>query len=161
MLTDTAWEGAPLSEIVKRELAGFSDHVSVSGCDIVLNAQAVQQFALIVHELATNAAKYGALSAPTGHISIEGSIEAANDRGTFSFRWVENGGPKVTAPKRKGFGSSILLDSAGHFGESVKLDYETQGLSYQLRVPLHALKVTDKHAAATESRPLPHDDNAR
>ena len=153
MLTDTAWKGAPLGEIIKRELAGFSDLVSVSGCDVVLNAQAVQQFALIVHELATNAAKYGALSASAGHISIEGSIERANDRGIFAFLWVESGGPKVIAPKRKGFGSSILLDSARHFGESVKLDYDSQGLRYELRVPLHAIEVTDKEAAATEVSP--------
>ena len=158
MLTDSAWEGAPLGELIKRELAGFSDHVSIGGCDVVLNAQAVQQFALIVHELATNAAKYGALSVPDGHISIEGSVERANDRGTFAFLWVESGGPQPMAPKRKGFGSSILLDSAKHFSESVTLDYHPQGLRYELRVPLHAIEVTDKQTAAAKSRPLLNTD---
>ena len=148
MLADAAWEGAPLDEIVRRELAGFSDHVSVSGCNIVLNAQAVQQFALIAHELATNAAKYGALSAPDGRISIEGSIERVNDQRTFSFLWAETGGPTAIAPKRKGFGSSILLESAKQFGESVRLDYNPQGLRYELRCPLRAIVATDKAETA-------------
>ena len=159
MLTNTTWEGAPLGEIIKRELAGFSDHVSVSGCEIVLNAQAVQQFALIVHELATNAAKYGALSATTGRISIEGSIERANDCDIFAFFWVESDGPKVIAPKRKGFGSSILLDSARRLGESVKLDYNSEGLKYEFRIALHTIEVTDNGASATQSgRPSPISD---
>ncbi|MCF8476060.1 MAG: PAS domain S-box protein [Pseudolabrys sp.] len=148
MLADAAWEGAPLDDIIKRELAGFSDHVSISGCDIVLNAQAVQQFALIAHELATNAAKYGALSVPSGSISIEGKIERVNDHGTFSFLWTETGGPAVVAPKRKGFGSSILFDSAKHFGDSVKLDYDPQGVRYEFRVPLRTIETTRNNTAA-------------
>ena len=148
MLAEAAWEGAPLDEIIRQELAGFSDHVSVSGCDIVLNAQAVQQFALIAHELATNAAKYGALSAPDGRISIEGRIERVNGERKFSFLWAETGGPMVTAPKRKGFGSSILLDSAKQFGEGVKLDYNPQGLRYELRFPLRAIVTTDNEKPA-------------
>ena len=148
MLTETAWAGAPLADIIKGELAGFSDHVSVSGCDIVIKAQAVQQFALVVHELATNASKYGALSTPSGHISIEGAIERANDGATFTFRWVESGGPPVVAPKRKGFGSAIVLDSAKHFGASVKLDYDPQGLRYELEIPLDMIEVADRKIAA-------------
>ena len=148
MLAEAAWEGAPLDEIIRRELAGFTDHVSISGCNIVLNAQAVQQFALIAHELATNAVKYGALSAPDGHISIEGSIERVNDQRTFSFLWVETGGPKAKAPRRKGFGSSILLDSAKQFGESVRLDYSPQGLRYELRCLLGAIVAAEKGETA-------------
>jgi two-component sensor histidine kinase len=63
MLANAAWEGASLNEIVTQELSGFSKHVSLSGCDIVINTPAAQSFALIVHELATNALKHGALTA--------------------------------------------------------------------------------------------------
>ena len=153
MLTEAAWAGAPLNEIIKGELSGFSDHVSVSGCDIVVNAQAVQQFALVVHELATNASKHGALSTDSGRISIEGVIERANGGATFSFRWVESGGPPVMAPKRKGFGSAIVLDSAKHFGASVKLDYDPQGLRYELRVPLDAIEISNQKIAAAATLP--------
>jgi PAS domain S-box-containing protein len=142
LLADATWEGAPLNEIIRRELAGFSDHLSISGCDIVLNAHAVQQFALMTHELATNAVKYGALSAPNGRVSIEGCIERTNGDGTFVFLWKETGGPKVSAPQRKGFGSAILIDVAKQFGEQVSLIYEPEGLRYQLHFPLSAIEAT-------------------
>ena len=131
MLTDAAWQGASLAEIIKRELNGFSTHVSLSGCDIALTTPAAQQFALLVHELATNAVKYGALSVANGHVSIEGDVRRTNGDGVFSFLWKESGGPRVSAPRRTGFGSSILLDAARHFGRHVALDYNPQGLTYE------------------------------
>jgi PAS domain S-box-containing protein len=144
MLADAAWEGAPLAEMIKRELAGFSKQLSLSGCDIVVNTPAAQQFALMVHELATNAVKYGALSVPDGRISIECNIERANGDGTFSFLWKETGGPIVSVPKRKGFGSVILLDEAKQFGQHVALNYDPQGLSYERRFPLSAIEAATK-----------------
>ena len=82
---------------------------------------------LIVHELATNALKYGALSAETGFVSIEGKIERANGESTFSFIWNEAGGPPVKAPTRKGFGSVILLDAINQVAERVALNYACAG----------------------------------
>ncbi len=145
MLADTAWGGASLAAILDRQFAGFSKRVNVGGCDIVVIPSAAQQFALIVHELATNALKYGALSTPNGRVSIEGKIDRLNGGGTFSFGWRETGGPPVTAPTRKGFGSVILLDSAKHFGQSVTLDYAPQGLSYDLQFQLSAIEASMKH----------------
>jgi PAS domain S-box-containing protein len=153
MLTHSTWAGAPLDDIIKQELAGFSDQFSIRGCEVVINAQAVQQFALIAHELATNAAKYGALSVPDGQISIEGRIDRADGNGIFSFQWVETGGPAVVAPKRKGFGSSILFESAKRFGENVKLEYDPQGLRYEFRVPLRVIETTGDQIAATHIPP--------
>jgi two-component sensor histidine kinase len=140
LLVDDSWSGARLNEIIVRELAGFSDHLSISGCDIVLNAHAVQQFALMTHELATNAVKYGALSTPHGRISIEGSVDRANGDGTFSFTWKETGGPRVSTPKRKGFGTAILIDVAKQFGEHINLSYDPEGLRYELRFPLRVIE---------------------
>src|SRR6266511_2139179 len=145
MLADTAWGGASLAAILDRQFAGFSKRVNVGGCDIVVIPSAAQQFALIVHELATNALKYGALSTPNGRVSIEGKIDRLNGGGTFSFAWRETGGPPVTVPTRKGFGSVILLDSAKHFGQSVTLDYAPQGLSYDLQFQLSAIEASMKH----------------
>jgi two-component sensor histidine kinase len=71
---------------------------------------------LIIHELATNAAKYGALSVPEGHISIAGDRKRLNGIDQFSFSWTESDGPAVSPPRRKGFGSSILLDAAKQLG---------------------------------------------
>ena len=108
MLADTAWVGASLKEIVAEEVTGFIHQVSVSGCDLVVNTPTAQNFALIVHELATNAVKYGALSSPEGRIRIDGSIEGVAGKGQFRFVWRELGGPLVIAPTRKGFGTEIL-----------------------------------------------------
>jgi PAS domain S-box-containing protein len=135
---------ASLAAILEREFSGFSRQVKFGGCDIVVNPSAAQQFALIIHELATNALKYGALSAPSGCVSIQGKIDRLNGGGTFRFVWRETGGPAVTKPTRRGFGSVILLDSAKHFGQSVELDYAPRGLCYELQVKLNTIEASNK-----------------
>jgi PAS domain S-box-containing protein len=137
-LTDTM-PGAPLAQILDRELAGFGRRVSISGCDILVSPWAAQQFALIIHELATNAIKYGALSNATGQVSVEGARERRDGGGVFAFRWTETAGPPVSPPTRKGFGSVILLDSARQFAHSVSLDYAPHGLHYSLQVRFDAI----------------------
>jgi two-component sensor histidine kinase len=116
--------------------------VDIAGCAIVVSPSAAQQFALIIHELATNALKYGALSAPDGRVSIEGKIVRVDGSGTFSFVWRETGGPPVTRPTRKGFGSVILLDLARQFGENAVLDYAPQGLRYEVQLQLGAIEAS-------------------
>jgi PAS domain S-box-containing protein len=135
---------ASLAALLEREFSGFSRQVKFGGCDIVVNPSAAQEFALIIHELATNALKYGALSAPSGRVSIEGKIDRLNGGGTFRFVWRETGGPAVTKPTRRGFGSVILLDSAKQFGQSVQLDYAPRGLSYELQVQLNTIEASNK-----------------
>ncbi len=151
MLADAAWGGASLTEIIKRALAAFTKHLSLNGCDVVVNTAAAQQFALMIHELATNAVKYGALSAPDGRISIHCDIERNNGDGTFSFLWKESGGPVVVPPKRKGFGSVILLDAARQFGKQVALNYNPEGLRYELRFPLSAIEASRSQQGALAS----------
>lgn len=76
ILAGAAWEGASLSDILAREFGDeFAECVDVTGCDVVVNAAAAHQFALIIHELATNALKYGALSVAGGRISVAGKVE--------------------------------------------------------------------------------------
>jgi len=140
VLAKTAWNGASLAAILDRQVAGFSSRLEVSGCDIIISPSAAHQFALITHELATNALKYGALSTPNGRISIEGKIERLNGSGTFSFAWRETGGPPVAVPNRKGFGSIILVESAKQFAHSVELDFAPQGLRYDLELQLNAIE---------------------
>jgi len=154
MLADAAWEGASLDAILDRQFAGFGNRVIISGCGIVVKPSAAQQFALIVHELATNALKYGALSTTTGRVSIEGKIGRVNGRGTFSFAWRETGGPPVTVPTRKGFGSIILLDSAKRFSRSVELEYAPQGLRYELELLLSEIEASTSLAKQEGSAAL-------
>jgi two-component system CheB/CheR fusion protein len=94
-LADAAHEGLPLTDIIKRVLAAFPDQSEIAGCDIMVNTAAAQQFALTVHELSTNAVKYGALSVPEGHVSIACDIERSNGDATFAFQWKETGGPPI------------------------------------------------------------------
>jgi two-component sensor histidine kinase len=146
-LADASWEGAPLSEILVRQFAGFSKRITVSGCDIMLSPSAAQQFALIGHELSTNAVKYGALSVPDGQVSIEGNVDRADGPGAFTFQWRESGGPPVSPPTRRGFGSVILLDSAQQFTHAVAMEFAPDGLRYELRLQLSAIEAPKDTAA--------------
>jgi two-component sensor histidine kinase len=142
MLAETAWTGAPLVQILKEELAPVSNSVTVNGCDIIINTPAAQHFAMIVHELATNALKYGALSVPDGRIRIEGSTEQINGAALFRFLWSEHGGPPVLVPSRKGFGTAILIDAAKQVAQDVSVNYDPNGLRYELQVPLRTIQAS-------------------
>jgi two-component sensor histidine kinase len=133
MLANNAFLGAPLKEIVAQELTSFSDQVTVTGCDIAVNTRAAESFALIIHELATNAVKYGALSTRQGRVAIQCSIDGANGSGQFRFEWRESGGPPVSPPARKGFGSTILFEVATQFSQDVQAKFSSEGFTYQLR----------------------------
>jgi PAS domain S-box-containing protein len=148
LLADAAWRGAPLKEILDRGFAAFSSRVVWSGCDIVLSPAAAQQFALIVHELATNAVKHGSLSATDGRVAVECSIEQAEGSELFRFAWRESDGPPVAQPARKGFGSTILVEAARGIGREVAMAFEPTGLRYVLTMPLGAI------AAAAQPGPM-------
>jgi PAS domain S-box-containing protein len=138
MLADARWERVELRKIIERQIADLSPRISISGCDIFIVPSAAQQFAMIVHELGTNALKYGSLSMPQGSVSIEGRT---GEDGSFHFSWREVGGPiLVSAPVRKGFGSVILLDAAQHFAESVNAEHLPSGLIYSLRLRLSTIE---------------------
>jgi two-component sensor histidine kinase len=99
------------------------------------------------------------LSAPDGRISIEGKIDQLNGQSLFSFLWKERGGPLVSAPTRKGFGSVVLLDAAKHFGQRVAVDYAPQGLSYELELLLSTI-IASKNLAKQESSTALNEDRA-
>jgi two-component sensor histidine kinase len=95
---------------------------------------------MIIHELATNALKYGALSSSDGHVSISGKTERYNGEGSFVFLWKETGGPRLSPPTKRGFGSVILLEAAEQFG-NVSVNYPPEGLIYQLQLDLKAIEI--------------------
>jgi len=140
MLANNAFLGAPLKEIVAQELTSFSDQVTVTGCDIAVNTRAAENFALIIHELVTNAVKYGALSTRQGRVVIQCSMDGANGHGQFRFEWSESGGPPVSPPARRGFGSTILLEAAKQFSQDVQAKFSPEGLTYQLRLLLAGIE---------------------
>ena len=128
---------APLSKIFEAELSGLSGQSRISGCDILLSSDIAQDFSLIVHELTTNALKYGALSKPTGTISVSGRKLAS---GMFHLTWTEHGGPPVSGPpSRTGFGETILREIPRQLHAVTTLDYLPEGLRYRLTVPIERI----------------------
>src|SRR5471032_2601558 len=133
VLVAGGFEGAPLAEIVRLELEAFSDRVKAAGPAIMLNRRVAQTFGLIVHELATNATKHGALSQPGGRIAIHWSIEGIGAAARFGFQWRELDGPPVVAPSRQGFGSVLLGKAAAQdFENAPKISFAPDGLVYEI-----------------------------
>jgi two-component sensor histidine kinase len=139
-LTESSFCGASLNQILNQELSAFAKQIRVAGKDVLVNTPSAQNFALIIHELATNAIKYGALSCPEGQVHVECSIVGANRSGQFRFVWRESGGPPVSPPTRKGFGSAILFELAKSFASNVQANYAPDGFVYELQVPLSAIE---------------------
>jgi PAS domain S-box-containing protein len=137
-LTEGAWRGAALERILRDELTAFSERADIGGDPVWIQPSAAQTFALIFHELATNAIKHGSLSVPGGQLSARWSVTGERGAETFAFHWRERGGPKVTPPARKGYGQTILEDGARHIGEP-EIVYAEEGLRYDLRAPLAAI----------------------
>ncbi|HEX3991819.1 MAG TPA: PAS domain S-box protein [Acetobacteraceae bacterium] len=133
-LMSKGFQGAPLAEIIRLEFEGFSDRVMAKGPDVMLNSRTAQTFALLLHELATNASKYGALSLPDkGHVDIHWSIDGEAAEARLKFHWQERDGPPVVVPTRTGFGSLLLERLASQdFGAQPKITFAPGGLSYSI-----------------------------
>jgi PAS domain S-box-containing protein len=136
LLTAQSWRGAPLSDVVARSVSAFQTAgrpISVSGPPVWLSAQRALALSLALHELATNAAKHGALSTPEGRVSIRWSATA----GELNLSWVEEGGPRVTAPTRAGFGTRLLQRGlARELDGEVTVTFAPEGVRCQMLCPL-------------------------
>jgi PAS domain S-box-containing protein len=142
LLVNSNWTGATVADLVRMQLSPFTDEVSsridVAGPPLELKPNAVHSITRALHELATNAAKYGALSTPGGRLSIDwglvASESAAEER--FHMSWRERGGPSVAPPARKGFGHVVISEMvAGSLHGRVTLDYAREGLHWAIDVP--------------------------
>lgn len=143
ILTGTRWTKASLRGIVASTTALLpEDRVDLSGPDVPLPPKMALSLALAVHELGTNAVKYGALSNGDGRISIAWQVgRDAEGADILTWCWRESGGPPVTPPDRKGFGSFLIARVLGaDFGGSVATDYAPAGLSVVLTAPLPSAK---------------------
>jgi PAS domain S-box-containing protein len=156
LLITESYEGAPLAEIVRLEFESFSDRVKAVGPHVMLNPRVAQTFALVVHELSTNAAKYGALSRPNGQIAIHWAIEGVGSEAKFQFQWQELDGPPVVPPTHQGFGR-ILLEKAveQEFGRPPMVRFAPEGLIYEINVPLSLVAAATSKGGATLDRRIP------
>lgn len=140
LLSEGQWVGADLKRLVERELAaygGSGGRVQISGFGLALGPESAQPLAMALHELATNAAKYGALSAPGGRVAVEWSWLP---EGRLVIRWTETGGPPVRKPSRQGFGSDLIEILTGQLDGQSSFDWRPEGLVCEFNIPAGTLK---------------------
>lgn len=135
MMTEQEWRGAPLRQILASETSAFADRVTLDGIDVMVKQNAAQSFALLLHELTTNAVKYGALSAPEGSIAVSWKVEHDLRPTAFVLSWQEDGGPRVAPPTRSGYGRKIIEDTMRRIGKH-QIEYAPGGLKYRMEAPL-------------------------
>jgi PAS domain S-box-containing protein len=149
LLSATRWEGANLRQIVDEELAPYraDDRAVADGPPAMLLPATAQSMALALHELATNAAKYGALSTAAGRLRLHWWV----GKEALELEWTETGGPTATPPASHGFGLTIVRSSIeAQFRGKVTYDWRPEGLRCRLSIP-HAQIVSDDHAEAVQS----------
>lgn len=150
LLLKENWAGADLENLFKKQLRSFveqsSDRLKISGPSIMLNPQGAQMLGLAMHELATNAAKYGALSTSSGIVEVEWRlIESSCDQGAqvLELTWIESGGPEVSAPSNQGFGLMVIDDMiAQTLDADVALEFARTGLRWIIRAPIGVWRPT-------------------
>jgi PAS domain S-box-containing protein len=138
----TRWSGAELSTIAKQELSPYAgaaeSRVRIEGPSVLLSPDTAQTVAISLHELATNAAKYGSLSGDAGALDLTWSRQAD---GVLQLRWSETGGPKVTTPTRRGFGSRVIEQMVARLGGQARFDWRTQGLVCEISLPAQSAAI--------------------
>ena len=130
LFVESRWAGAEVHSLATQELSPYcgetEGRVRIDGPPLMLEPNTAQTIAISLHELATNAAKYGSLSAADGHVEIAWSRTAD---GRLSLRWIELGGPTVTPPAHRGFGTCVMENIIGQLKGEVRFDWRDQGLA--------------------------------
>ena len=165
LLSQSKWEGADIFRLVLDELAPYHNEnqqrITAIGPSLVLVPAQAQLVAMAVHELATNAAKYGSLSVAAGRVDVSWSVF----ENTLSFTWRETGGPKVAPPKKAGFGTRIISSLGSGGGGRTEFNWEPGGLTFSLETPLQdngaqSAGALHKHDGANGSRLLLVEDES-
>jgi PAS domain S-box-containing protein len=143
LLSHRRWQGIPLAELVRHELAPYAttSNARIDGPDVVLRAEAGQALGMVLHELATNAAKFGAISTGSGSISVRWSFRRnGHAESWLCIQWKESGGPIVMPPTRSGFGTSVVSELIPYeLGGNVEPEYACEGFRCKLEIPAHWL----------------------
>ncbi|MCJ2066802.1 PAS domain S-box protein [Methylobacterium sp. J-088] len=140
-------ESASVSAVVQGALALHEDTATrfqFSGPSLFIGPSAALMLGLMLHELATNAAKYGALSVATGHVTVGWRVTGEDGEAQFCLEWIELGGPPVTPPARKGFGSRLIERGIG--GGRVVIGYPSEGVTCTLSVPLAGFQLPEEQS---------------
>jgi PAS domain S-box-containing protein len=152
LLSTRRWQGIPLAELVRRELAPYAtrNNAEIEGPEVMLRAEAGQAVAMMIHELATNAAKYGAFSTRSGRVSVRWHWKL-NGSAQIVLEWQESGGPKVEAPKKAGYGTSVVRELIPYeFEGTVDLSFDPEGFRCRLEIPFDRLSTDSRSGLGAE-----------
>jgi PAS domain S-box-containing protein len=143
LLSNSRWAGADLTSLVREELSPYdskqASRTSITGPELRLESQHAQSIAMVLHELTTNAVKYGALSVPEGSVRIEWSYPSD---GRFLLRWTEVGGPSVKPPRRRGFGGRVIEQLVlNELKGETRFDWRAEGLACEIVLPAGTIVV--------------------
>ena len=148
VLSESRWYGAGLTDLVRQQLAPYTTdaNTTISGSDVMLTPEATQALAMVLHELVTNAAKYGALSSPNGRVSVhwdrhshsDSHGDASSDAAArLTIEWRELGGPAIVAPTQSGYGTNLIRELIPHeLGGKVDLVFAAEGACCRIEIPL-------------------------
>jgi two-component sensor histidine kinase len=140
LLSRTSWQSVGLDAVVRRELAPYTTdtNVKISGTDVMLAAGETQALAKVLHELATNAAKYGALSIPGGHVSVSWDRKPNGQEATLVLDWREADGPPVASTVRSSYGTDLIRNLIPHeLGGTVDLVFAAEGVNCRIEIPVN------------------------
>jgi len=148
------WGSVQLADVLRHETAPYRDdsrgNLTVSGAPLLLTSKAALALGMVFHELATNAAKYGAFSTPDGAVAVRWTSSPSGDGVTIA--WDESGGPPVSAPSRRGFGSRLIEKGLSYeLGGRAALEFRAGGLLCTIELPLSE----HVHAAGNGTAPMP------
>ncbi len=143
LLTEALWQMAPLREILEKELKPYNDvrgeRITLDGPAVELPSEIAVPIGMAIHELTTNAAKYGALSVRNGKVAVTWDVHGEGDEKRLTMAWEERGGPSVSQPDRQGFGSRLLHRVlTTQLNAKVEVDYDPGGLRVAIDAPLKA-----------------------
>jgi PAS domain S-box-containing protein len=162
LLSRVNWQGVRVADIVRHQLAPYATKSNTTACgpDVALTAAATEALAMVLHELVTNASKYGALSVPEGRVSVSWECRNSDDpAAVLIIVWRETGGPPTSAPSQYGYGTSLICDLIPHeLGGAVDLAFLSDGVSCTIEIPL---KTNMADVASDDPSSMPGNDRAQ
>lgn len=150
LLNRSAWSAVPLRELLGQELMPYAapdaERFAIEGEDMEVGPEPAITLSMAFHELATNAATYGALSQPSGRVTVRWTMSGADAGPRLVLDWHERGGPPVQAPRRRGFGLTLLERGLAHqLGGRVQIHFPTEGMRCRMDLPLDRLRAPRGH----------------
>jgi two-component sensor histidine kinase len=139
LLSQKGWRGVGLEALVRSQLAPYAadSNIAIHGTDVILTAAAIQAMGMVLHELVTNAAKYGALSVPTGRVTVSWERKPNGHATNVVFAWREFGAPRIAVEPKSGYGTRLIRELVPHeLGGTVDLEFAAEGVSCRIEFPL-------------------------